>query len=93
MPFRNSFLVWSLAKRRTAGLKSGDELIEALKLLLLKVQRRSSVQKSPLTKASASRYAEGSCKYLRMLASQSIPTWNQIISWLKEMETLRIIAA
>jgi hypothetical protein len=27
------------------------------------------------------------------LASQSIPSWNQIISWLKEMETLRTIAA
>jgi len=27
------------------------------------------------------------------LASQSIPSWNQIIAWLKEMETLRQIAA
>jgi len=27
------------------------------------------------------------------LASQSIPSWNQIISWLKEMETLRQIGA
>lgn len=26
------------------------------------------------------------------LASQNVPTWNQIISWLKEMETLRSIA-
>jgi len=24
-----------------------------------------------------------------MLASQSIPSWNQIIAWLKEMEILR----
>jgi len=30
---------------------------------------------------------------LPVLASQSIPSWNQIISWLKEMETLRTIAA
>lgn len=28
-----------------------------------------------------------------LLASQSIPSWNQIISWLKEMETLRSMAA
>jgi hypothetical protein len=28
-----------------------------------------------------------------LLASQSIPSWNQIISWLREMETLRTIAA
>jgi hypothetical protein len=27
------------------------------------------------------------------LASQSIPSWNQIIAWLKEMEALRTIAA
>jgi len=27
------------------------------------------------------------------LASQSIPSWNQIGEWLKEMETLRQIAA
>jgi hypothetical protein len=27
------------------------------------------------------------------LASQSTPSWNQIITWLKEMETLRSIAA
>ena len=26
---------------------------------------------------------------LKVLASQSIPSWNQIILWLKEMETLR----
>ena len=26
---------------------------------------------------------------IQSLASQSIPTWNQIVSWLKEMETLR----
>ena len=25
--------------------------------------------------------------------SQSIPSWNQIIDWLKEMETLRQVAA
>ena len=29
------------------------------------------------------------CKLLIVLASQSVPTWNQIISWLKEVETLR----
>jgi hypothetical protein len=27
------------------------------------------------------------------LASQSIPSWNQIIAWLKEMEALRAVAA
>lgn len=27
------------------------------------------------------------------MASQSIPSWNQIIAWLKEMEALRTIAA
>ena len=32
-------------------------------------------------------------KFFRMLASQSIPSWKQIIAWLKEMETLRIVAA
>ena len=26
---------------------------------------------------------------MSFVASQSIPSWNQIISWLKEMETLR----
>ena len=30
---------------------------------------------------------------LKFLASQSIPSWNHIIAWLREMETLRIIAA
>jgi len=32
-------------------------------------------------------------KMLRILASQSIPSWNQIIAWLREMETLRRGAA
>jgi hypothetical protein len=27
------------------------------------------------------------------LASQTIPSWNQIIAWLREMETLRKAAA
>ena len=27
----------------------------------------------------------------RIVASQSIPSWNQIIAWLKEMEALRQI--
>ena len=30
---------------------------------------------------------------LRIVASQSIPSWNQIIAWLKEMEALRQIEA
>jgi hypothetical protein len=38
-------------------------------------------------------YLEGISKVGSSLASQSIPSWNQIISWLKEMETLRSIAA
>jgi hypothetical protein len=29
----------------------------------------------------------------KSLASQSIPSWNQIIDWLKEMEMLRQVAA
>ncbi len=28
-----------------------------------------------------------------LLASQSIPSWNQIIAWLNEMETLRVVIA
>ncbi len=32
-------------------------------------------------------------KMLRILASQSIPSWNQIIAWMREMETLRRAAA
>ena len=28
------------------------------------------------------------CKLLIALASQRVPTWNRIVSWLKEMETL-----
>ncbi len=32
-------------------------------------------------------------KGFKCLASQSIPTWNQIIAWLSEMETLRKVAA
>ncbi len=35
----------------------------------------------------------GFCKFFRMLASQSIPSWNQIIAWLREVETLRKAAA
>jgi integrase len=31
----------------------------------------------------------GSYKFFRILASQSIPSWNRIIGWLKEIETLR----
>jgi len=27
------------------------------------------------------------------LASQSIPSWKQIVTWLREMETLRGVAA
>lgn len=33
--------------------------------------------------------AEESFKKVKLLASQSIPTWNQIISWLQEIESLR----
>ncbi len=32
-------------------------------------------------------------KFFRMLASLTIPSWNQIIAWLREMETLRKVAA
>jgi hypothetical protein len=35
----------------------------------------------------------GSYEFFKMLASQSIPSWNQIIVWLREMETLRKAAA
>lgn len=30
---------------------------------------------------------------MNLLASQSIPSWNQIIGWLREMETLRKAAS
>ena len=30
-----------------------------------------------------------SCKCLIVLTSQSIPTWNQIVAWLKEIEMVR----
>ena len=36
----------------------------------------------------ASSYSRDISKGNSSLASQSIPTWNQIIAWLKEMETL-----
>jgi len=38
-------------------------------------------------------YLHGISEGKSSLASQSIPSWNQIISWLKEMETLRTVAA
>jgi len=31
--------------------------------------------------------------FLSAIGAQSIPSWNQIITWLKEMETLRTAAA
>jgi hypothetical protein len=37
----------------------------------------------------AFRYLQGISEGKSSLASQSIPTWNQIISWLTEMESLR----
>jgi hypothetical protein len=41
----------------------------------------------------AFRYLEEISSGASSLASQSIPSWNQIISWLKELERLRQVAA
>ena len=38
-------------------------------------------------------FAFSYCRGFQSLASQSIPSWNQILAWLKEMETLRQNAA
>jgi hypothetical protein len=38
-------------------------------------------------------YLKGISEGKSSLASQSIPSWNQIISWLRDMETLRRTAA
>jgi hypothetical protein len=38
-------------------------------------------------------YLKGISEGDSSLASQSIPSWNQIIAWLKDMETLRSAAA
>ncbi len=45
------------------------------------------------TTSIAFSYLQGISEGKSSLASQSIPSWNQIIAWLKEMESLRTIAA
>ncbi len=43
---------------------------------------------TPVT-ALAFSYLQQISKSISSLASQSIPSWNRIAAWLKEMETLR----
>jgi hypothetical protein len=63
-------------------------------------RRRSKVvtrRKSPIAQETSTSEAVASCWILQNalgnLASQSIPSWNQIVAWLGEMETLRRMAA
>jgi hypothetical protein len=43
--------------------------------------------------SSLIRWGQTNSMVLKTLASQSIPTWNRIVAWLREIETLRNAAS
>ncbi len=92
----NCFAIPVLASLWTGTSRLNEETWEAqsnaVKMLLPTI-KSSTARPETSIKENIDGLPVGSCKMPREFGVQSIPRWNQIIAWLRDMETLRKAAA